>query len=110
MAQISAFAHCVRAVHAALLNAPSSASQSITRTVISCKSLDDTNLSCTVDFKTAFWAVPHIDSIVNSQLPLALKLLVGNSASCKMLLQALQAMCKVYCCSCICNSGFEQLK
>ena len=34
-----------------------------------------------VEFKTAFWAVPHIDSIVNSRLPLALKLLVGNSTS-----------------------------
>ena len=44
-----------------------------------------------VDFKTAFKAVPHIDSTVNSQLPLALKLLVGNSTSWKMLLQALQA-------------------
>ena len=62
-----------------------------------------------VDFKIAFWAVPHIDSIVNSQLPLALKLLVGNSTSWKMLLQALQAMCKVYCCSWICNSGFVYL-
>ena len=51
-----------------------------------------------VDVKTAFWSVSHIDSIVNSQLPLALKLLVGNTTSWTMLLQALQAMCKVYCC------------
>ena len=52
-----------------------------------------------VEIKTAFWAVPHIDSVLNSQLPLALKLLVGNNTSWKMLSQALQAMCKVYCCS-----------
>lgn len=52
-----------------------------------------------VDFKTSFWAVTHIDCIVNSQLPLVLKLLVGNNTSWKVLLQALQAMCKVYCCT-----------
>ncbi len=59
-----------------------------------------------VEIKTAFWAVPHYDSTVNSQMSLALKLLVGNNASWKMLLQAVQAMCNVYCCSWICNSGF----
>ena len=34
-----------------------------------------------VEIKSAFQAVPHIDSIVNSQLPLVLKLLVGNNTS-----------------------------
>ena len=63
-------------------------------------------LMAAVDFKTAFWAVAHIDSAVNSQLPLVLKLLVGNNTSWKMLSQALQAMCKVYCCSRPRNSSF----
>ena len=59
-----------------------------------------------VEIKTAFWSVPHIDSIFNSQLALVLELLVGNSTSWKMLSQALQAMCKACCCSGTCNSGF----
>ncbi len=62
-------------------------------------------LMAAVEIKTAFQAVPHYDTTVNSQMPLALKLLVGNNTSWKMLLQCLQAMCKVYCCSWICNSG-----
>ena len=38
-------------------------------------------LMAAVDLKTAFEAVPHIDSIVKRQLPLVLKLLVGNITS-----------------------------
>ncbi len=30
-----------------------------------------------VAFKTAFWVVTHVDSIVNSQLPLVLEMLVS---------------------------------
>ena len=42
-------------------------------------------LMAAVDLKSAFEAVRHFDSIVKRQLPLVLKLLVGNISSWKML-------------------------